>query len=131
MCKIAWIMTFLIMATGMVIAATHADIKDINTQIFTKHKFAAPVNTNDVRASWHTRGYGDFYERSYMKGWSRDAHTHDWDILLTLVEGQMEFVIEGKRYVVEPGDELFYPANAVISARNLYGGWSVMLSTRH
>jgi quercetin dioxygenase-like cupin family protein len=41
----------------------------------------------------------------------------------------MEFLIAGQRFVVEPGDELFYPAHVVHSARTLYDGTSQMLES--
>jgi len=39
----------------------------------------------------------------------------------------MEFIMAGQRFVVEPGDEIFYPAHVVHSARNLYDSTSQML----
>ncbi len=129
--RIAWVISVVIMAISIVTMSTAADAQGDKKQLLTKHQFAEPVDTNVVRGAWQARGYGDFYERSYMPGWSRDAHTHGWDIILTVVTGKFEFIVAGKRYVAEPGDELFYPANAVISARNLHDGWSIMLSTRH
>jgi mannose-6-phosphate isomerase-like protein (cupin superfamily) len=41
----------------------------------------------------------------------------------------MEFVFGGQRFVVEPGDELFYPAYTVHSARNLYEGTTQMMES--
>jgi hypothetical protein len=41
----------------------------------------------------------------------------------------MEFVIAGQHFVVGLGDELFYPAQAVHSARNLYDGTSQMMTS--
>jgi len=41
----------------------------------------------------------------------------------------MEFLIAGQRFVVEPGDEFFYPAHAVHSAQNLYEGISEVMSS--
>jgi hypothetical protein len=39
----------------------------------------------------------------------------------------MEYNIEGQRFILEPGDELLYPANATQTARNLFDGVSKML----
>jgi len=36
----------------------------------------------------------------------------------------MGCIIADQRFVIEPGDELFYPAHVVHSARNLYDGTS-------
>jgi mannose-6-phosphate isomerase-like protein (cupin superfamily) len=48
---------------------------------------------------------------------------------MTIVTGRMEFVFGGQRFVVEPGDELFYPAYTVHSARNLYEGTTQMMES--
>jgi hypothetical protein len=39
----------------------------------------------------------------------------------------MELLMAGQRFVVEPGDDLLYPAHMVHSARNLYDGTSQMM----
>jgi quercetin dioxygenase-like cupin family protein len=44
-----------------------------------------------------------------------------------ILAGRMEYIIDGQRFVLEPGDELFYPANATQTARNLSDGVSKML----
>jgi quercetin dioxygenase-like cupin family protein len=44
-----------------------------------------------------------------------------------VLAGRMEYIIDGQRFVLEPGDELFYPANAMQTARNLSDGVSKML----
>jgi len=44
---------------------------------------------------------------------------HDTDELVIVLEGRMEFEIEGAVQHPDPGEELFIPANAVHSARNI------------
>ena len=48
---------------------------------------------------------------------------------MTIVAGRMDFVFGGERYVVEPGAEIFYAAQTVHSARNLYGGTTQMIES--
>ncbi len=62
-------------------------------------------------------------------GWSKGEHTHPVHIIVTMIVGRMEFIIAGQRFVVEPGDELLYPAHAVHSARNLHDGASHMMES--
>ena len=59
-------------------------------------------------------------------GWSSDRSYHKF-CLRTVVAGRMEYIIEGQRFILEPGDELLYPANATQTARNLFDGVSKML----
>ena len=41
----------------------------------------------------------------------------------------MEFTVADKNYVMEPGDELYYPANLRMAARNLLNGPSEFLQS--
>jgi hypothetical protein len=41
----------------------------------------------------------------------------------------MEFTFAGQRFVLEPGDELFYAANTAHSAQNIYDGTTQMMSS--
>jgi mannose-6-phosphate isomerase-like protein (cupin superfamily) len=125
------IIAVIVMALSLLIVSANAETPGDKTPRFTKGKFAVPVNPDKVTAAWAAQGYHSVYHTSHPQGWARDAHTHAWDIFLTILSGRMEFLIDGQRFVVEPGDELFYPAHAVISARNVYDGLSLMLHTRH
>src|SRR5262249_57486133 len=89
---------------------------------FTKAKFAVPISPEAVEADWTARGYSKPKVESYAQGWSRGEQTHPVNLIMTIVAGRMEFVFGEERYVVEPGDEIFYAANTVHSARNLYHG---------
>jgi mannose-6-phosphate isomerase-like protein (cupin superfamily) len=109
---------------GPVLADSHGS----DQPTFTKGKFAVPISLEDVTTDWTARGYSTPAVRHYAHGWSRGEHTHAEHLIITVVAGRMEFIIAGQRFVVEPGDELFYPAHMIHSARNLYDGTSQTLS---
>src|SRR5262245_34320631 len=96
---------------------------------FTKGKFAVPISHEAVEADWTARGYSKPKTESYAQGWSRSEHTHPVDLIITIAAGRMEFVFGGQRFVVEPGDEIFYAAHTVHSARNLYEGTTQMIES--
>ncbi len=127
--KFVCVIAVVVMVVTVNAASVWAQAQRDTKPMLTTEKFGVPVNPDVVREDWVARGYS-FNARPYAPGWTRDAHTHPWNLLITLVRGKMEFIIAGRRFVVRPGDELFYPANAVISARNIYDGTSQMLSGR-
>ena len=96
-----------------------------------KGKFELPLKTDAIREQWEALGYSQFEYDGKEKGWSSERpgrhkgeHTHPWYVLFAGKSGKMEFIIQGRRFVLEPGDELYYPKNAVMAARNLYDGRS-------
>ena len=93
-------------------------------------KFEVPIDRRVVVLDWTARGYSSPTLRLYPRGWARGEHAHATNMLITLIAGRMEFVIADQRVVVEPGDELLYPARVGISARNLHDGTSRTLLSR-
>ena len=114
-------------AVGLLAAPLMAEAQDCASPTFKKGKFAIPMDRDVVRAEWVSRGYTDINVKPYPRGWSRGEHTHPVHLIITLVAGRMEFLLTGQGFVVEPGDELCYPAYTVHSARNLYEGTSEMM----
>jgi hypothetical protein len=94
--------------------------------VLVKGKFQTPVDLDSVVADWRARGYSDWASSWKETGWSSD-HPYSQNCIRTVLEGRVEYIIDGQRFVVEPGDELFYPANATQTARNLHDGYSKML----
>ena len=94
--------------------------------VLVKAKFATPISLEGVVEDWKARGYSDWVSSWKEKGWSSDRSYHKF-CLRTVVAGRMEYIIEGQRFILEPGDELLYPANATQTARNLFDGVSKML----
>lgn len=45
-----------------------------------------------------------------------EPHSHDHDEVIGVIEGRIDFGIEGKRYTLEPGKILFLPAGTVHTA---------------
>ncbi|PSC68614.1 cupin domain-containing [Micractinium conductrix] len=86
-----------------------------------KHKFPVPVKVEDVERDWRPRGYScDLFVDPPGKEWTDFVHKEDE--LVTVVKGTMEFSIGGDRCVVEAGDEVFIPAGAKHSTRNVGEG---------
>ena len=96
-----------------------------------KGKFELPLNTGEIREQWALRGYRSCELESISKGWASDRperhngeHSHAVYILFAGKLGEMEFIIQGQRFVLEPGDQLYYPKDAVMAAKNLHDGRS-------
>ena len=83
-----------------------------------------------VTQEWMARGFTKPTVKVYRRGWARSEHAHPYSLLMTPIAGRMEFVIADQRVVVEPGDELYYPARAVMLAKNLHDGETRILISR-
>jgi quercetin dioxygenase-like cupin family protein len=63
-------------------------------------------------------------------GYVSPRHTHPGEEIIYVLEGTLEYEIEGQpRATVKPGDVLFVPAGAIHSARNLGSGNGAELAT--
>ncbi len=108
-----------------------AGTQDETVPHFVKSKFELPLAVDEIKKEWKALGYSQCEFDGKEKGWSSERpgrhkgeHTHPWYVLFAGKSGKMEFIIQGRHFVLEPGDELYYPKNAVIAARNLYDGRS-------
>ena len=119
--RLAFSLMALIAAFAMPLV-THAQDKSQPT--FVKSKFDVPLDRDAVKQEWKRLGYAICKNGSKEKGWAKGEHTHPRYLLFAGKAGKMEFIINDQRFVLEPGDELFYPKDAVIAARNLYDGRS-------
>jgi quercetin dioxygenase-like cupin family protein len=52
-------------------------------------------------------------------GYTAPAHTHPGEEIIYVLEGSLEYRIDGKPVVVKPGDVLFVPAGVVHSVTNI------------
>lgn len=93
-------------------------------------KFDLPTNRRIVAQEWMSRGFAEPTVTVYRRGWARGEHAHPHSLVMTLITGRMEFIIADQRVVIEPGDELYYPARAVMLARNVHDGESTVLISR-
>jgi hypothetical protein len=118
-----------VMAVSVIVGPGLADPDADNRPTFTKGKFVVPINQEHIKENWTARGYSPPKVASYPTGWSKGEHTHGVSLIMTLVVGRMEFVFAGQRVVVEPGDELFYPAYTVHAARNIHDGVTQMMES--
>ncbi len=91
---------------------------------FVEGKFVVPLDREVVKQEWKRLGYSGCQYEGKGNGWTKGEHTHAWYILFAGKAGKMEFIINDRRFVLEPGDELFYPKDAVIAASNLHNGRS-------
>ena len=76
------------------------------------------MNLDQIKHDWNSRGYSF--------GVFRDPPGHVWadfvhkvDELVVLAEGEIEVEIEGKAQRSQIGKEVFIPANAVHTVRNV------------
>ncbi len=76
------------------------------------------VNIKEVSKNWAKRGFScDTWVDAPGQRWEDFVHTTD-EVVIVL-EGKMEFEVEGKIFHPKLGEELFIPANAIHSARNI------------
>jgi mannose-6-phosphate isomerase-like protein (cupin superfamily) len=118
-----------LMAVNLTIAPVVADSDSGKAPTFTKGKFAVPISHENVKQDWAARGYSNPKIESYPQGWSRGEHTHPVSLIMTLLTGRMEFTFGTQEFILEPGDELSYPANTVHSAKNISDGVTQMMSS--
>ncbi len=111
--------------------ASIAGAEDAGEPHFVKGKFELPLNIDTIKEHWKASGYFKCEYDGVEKGWTSELperhkgeHTHSWYLLFAGKSGKMEFIIQGQRFVLQPGDELYYPKNAVMAARNLHDGRS-------
>ncbi|HDP89544.1 MAG TPA: DUF465 domain-containing protein [Thioalkalivibrio sp.] len=86
-----------------------------------RHKFRLPVDRGEVRRDWQERGYScDGFADPPGQEWH--DFTHSTNELVTVVEGRLEVSLHDMDYTLEPGDELFVPASATHTVRNVHPG---------
>ncbi len=112
--------------SALLIMAAFIEASAGDAPVLVKGKFETPVNLESVVADWKARGYSDWVSSWKEKGWSSDR-AYFQNCVRAVLAGRMEYIIDGQRFVLEPGDELFYPANATQTARNLSDGVSKIL----
>lgn len=75
------------------------------------------VDRERVAADWRARGFVPG-QATYPPGRERRDVVRESDELVMVVEGEVEFVIEGIPHRPEPGEELRIPAGARHTIRN-------------
>lgn len=62
-------------------------------------------------------------------GYTAPRHIHPGEEIIYVLEGTLEYQIDGKSVTVKPGDVLFVPAGAVHSVKNIGTGNGAELAT--
>ena len=93
------------------------------TDILIKCRFTTPVDRDAVAADWRARGYscGLFVD---PPGQCWEDFVHAVDEVVTVVDGRLELEVADAVVIAEPGDEVFIPARANHSVRNIHDGTS-------
>jgi quercetin dioxygenase-like cupin family protein len=78
----------------------------------------AKIDQKKIAAAWSARGFGcGLWTDPPGQRWEDFAH--DTDEVVMLLEGEMEFEVEGNVRHPRVGEELLIPAGAMHSARNI------------
>jgi quercetin dioxygenase-like cupin family protein len=87
----------------------------------TRGRFARPVSAAAVRADWKARGFSceNFVD---PPGREWNDFVHDTDELVTVIEGRLRCLMNGKTHEIEAGDELFIPKGIRHSVHNVHAG---------
>ena len=76
------------------------------------------IDRETIAADWASRGFscGVWVD---PPGQRWEGFTHAMDEVVVLLEGEMEFEVEGRLHHPQVGEELLIPAGAVHSTRNI------------
>ena len=84
--------------------------------LFKKHSVSS-INQKQIAEQWHARGYScELWIDPPGQRW--ENFVHDTDEIIVVLQGKMEFEVDGTVHHPEPGEELHVPAQALHSARN-------------
>jgi len=76
------------------------------------------MNQDEIRKDWNSRGYSfGVFKDPPGQVWA--DYIHKTDEIVILEEGEIEIEIEGKSQLPRIGDEVFIPANAKHTVRNV------------
>ena len=78
------------------------------------------MNQEQIKKDWVSRGYSfGIFKDPPGQVWADFVHMTDE--LVVLAEGEIEIEIEGKPHQPQIGKEVFIPANAIHTVRNVGG----------
>lgn len=91
------------------------------SELLVPHRFRVPVDVGAVTRAWAGRGYScRLFTDPPGQEWI--DYVHDTNELVTVVEGRLELEMQGERYALAPGDELFIPRGVSHTVRNIHTG---------
>lgn len=77
-----------------------------------------PIHMQDISTDWKSRGFScELWVDPPGQRW--EDFVHSTDELVLVIEGKLEFEVSGVISHPKIGDELFVPAGAVHSVRNI------------
>jgi len=108
----------LILATGLALRVAHSQQTGIKRTELQRHDISVPAREAvQVRAD-------------FLPGAAVPRHTHPGEELVYVLEGTLEFQLEGQPPVtLKPGEVLFVPAGTIHTAKNVNSANSAALST--
>lgn len=83
--------------------------------------YAVPVYAGAVRAHWHSDGYS-CHAMTDRPGQQWNDFTHATNEYLTVVEGRLRLILDGKTVEAGPGDLVFIPRDVPHSVHNISQG---------
>jgi phosphoglycolate phosphatase len=84
-------------------------------------RFPLPLDRGAVARDWRARGYScELFVDPPGREWN--GFVHPVNELVAVVEGRLRFETGRAAHTLEPGDELFIPAQAVHSVKNIHSG---------
>ena len=76
------------------------------------------MNSEQIRKNWEKRGYSfGIFKDPPGQVWADFVHRNDEIVVLAV--GEIEIEIEGKSQQPQIGDEVFIPANAIHTVKNI------------
>ena len=107
----------LIIGSGLALHVTHAGQAGTKRTNLQRHDLSAPGReVVQVRVD-------------FDPGYVAPRHTHPGEEIIYVIEGSLEYEIDGKVARVKAGDVLFVPAGAVHTAKNVGSGNGAELAT--
>src|SRR5262249_43673552 len=95
-------------------------VKDAESLV-TRRKFARPVSADSVRRDWRARGFScETFVDPPGREWN--DFVHDTDELVTVIEGRLRFLMNGKTHETDAGADLFPPKGSRHSVHNIHAG---------
>lgn len=83
-----------------------------------RKRLPKPVDQNSVSSNWHERGFScGMWADAPGQVWA--DFVHETDEIVMVVEGDIEFEIDGTRYRPRAGEELLITAGSSHTVRNL------------
>jgi quercetin dioxygenase-like cupin family protein len=97
----------LIVASGLALDVAHAQQAGTKRTDLQRHDLSAPGReVIQVRVD-------------FEPGYVAPRHTHPGEEIIYVLEGTLEYQIDGKPVTVKPGDVLFVPAGTIHSVQNV------------